>query len=254
MRRSLLALALCLVGIGNAAAQTAQSAPPAPSADESDAASDPSIGGLFVELWHDLPRMASRSNLVILGSSAAASLAIQSHEAEWVVRAHQSEELGDIFSSYPGSGWIQITGAVGTYVVGRATGNAKATSVGTDLVQAQLLDGVLVTGVKYASQRKRPDGGHHSFPSGHTSSIFASAAVLSRHFGWRVGVPAYSLASYVGVARVQEQHHYVSDVVFGAALGIVSGRTVTVGKRSTPFQVAPVATAGGGAVILTRTW
>lgn len=243
MRRSLLAIALCLAGVLPVEAQSTQ-APP----------DDASIGGLFVGLWHDLPRMAKPSNLIILGTGGALALVAENSDAIMGARVSGSDELGEWFNggSFPGNGWVQISGAVATYVGGRVSKNATALSVGTDLVQAQVLNTVLTTSVKYASQRTRPDGGSHSFPSGHTSSIFANAAVLSRHFGWRVTVPAYGLATYVAVARVQENHHYVSDVVFGAALGLVSGRTVSVGKASTPFQILPSLLPGGAAIYFTR--
>lgn len=243
MRRSLLAVALCLVSALPAAAQSPQ-APP----------DDATIGGLFVDLWHDLPRMVKPSNLIILGAGGTLSLIAANSDEVIGARVAGSDELGEWFNggSYPGNGWVQITGAVATYVAGRMTKNSTALSVGTDLVQAQLLNTLLTTGVKYASARTRPDGGHHSFPSGHTSSIFANAAVLSRHFGWRVTVPAYGLATYVGVARVQENHHYASDVLFGATLGLLSGRTVSIGKPSATFQVAPSLLPGGGAIYFIR--
>ncbi|MEP6783971.1 MAG: phosphatase PAP2 family protein [Acidobacteriota bacterium] len=224
---------------------------PAPA--DAGAPADASIGGLFVELWHDLPRLASVSNLFILGGGGTVALAVEESDASILARVSNSE-FGELFNhgSAPGDGWVQVGGALGTYVIGRVTGNATTLSVGTDLVQAQLLNAVLTTGVKYAAQRTRPDGGHHSFPSGHTSSSFAGAAVLSRHFGWRVSVPAYGVASWVAIARVEEHHHYVSDVVFGAALGVVSGRTVTVGKGSSQFRVSPALLPGGGGIYFTR--
>jgi membrane-associated phospholipid phosphatase len=55
-----------------------------------------------------------------------------------------------------------------------------------------------------------------SFPSGHSASEFSTAAVLSRHCGWKVGVPATVVAAYVATARVKDNRHYLSDVIFGA--------------------------------------
>jgi membrane-associated phospholipid phosphatase len=76
---------------------------------------------------------------------------------------------------------------------------------------------------------------------------FASATVLQQHFGWRAGAPAYALASYVALSRVQMQRHYLSDVAFGAALGIAAGRTITVGHERN-LRVEPMAADGGGGV------
>jgi membrane-associated phospholipid phosphatase len=99
--------------------------------------------------------------------------------------------------------------------------------------------------------RTRPDGTQYSFPSGHSSVSFATATVLQRDLGWKVGVPAYGLATYVAASRIQDKRHFLSDVTFGAAIGIVAGRSVTVGSGNAKFAVAPSATPGGGGVTLT---
>jgi hypothetical protein len=77
---------------------------------------------------------------------------------------------------------------------------------------------------------------------------FASATVLQRHFGWKAGIPAYAVASYVAASRVQTQRHYLSDVAFGAALGIVAGRTVSVG-HGRQLMLTPMALHGGGGAV-----
>jgi membrane-associated phospholipid phosphatase len=75
--------------------------------------------------------------------------------------------------------------------------------------------------------RTRPDGGHQSFPSGHAASAFAGAGFLQRRYGWGFGIPAYAVASFVGYSRVESKHHYTSDVVAGAAIGIAANLVFT---------------------------
>ena len=113
-------------------------------------------------------------------------------------------------------------------------------------MQAQLVAHALTYSIKFSVGRSRPDGGGFSFPSGHTTSAFASATVLQRHFGWKVGVPAYAAAGYVAASRVQGKRHYLSDVMFGAALGIVAGRTVTM-PGGHKMSVGPIGTEFGPA-------
>jgi hypothetical protein len=90
-----------------------------------------------------------------------------------------------------------------------------------------------------------------SFPSGHSASAFATAGVLQRHYGWKVGVPATVVAAYVATARVHDNKHYLSDVIFGGAMGIAAERTVTLNSGRYGLVVSPSATPGGGRLTVT---
>ena len=147
-----------------------------------------------------------------------------------------------------GSAPVQLGTALATYALGKATHSSTVTSLGSDLFRAQIVTQTMTQGIKLAAGRTRPDGTPYSFPSGHTSSAFATATVLQRHFGWKAGIPAYSVASWVAASRIQTKRHYVSDVAFGAALGIVGGRTVTIGHGDARFAVAPAVAPGGAGV------
>lgn len=74
--------------------------------------------------------------------------------------------------------------------------------------------------LKYAVKEDRPDHSNmHSFPSGHTSTAFATATFIQRRYGWKLGVPAYAVATYIGWGRVYAKKHHWWDVVAGAAIG-----------------------------------
>ena len=67
------------------------------------------------------------------------------------------------------------------------------------------------------------------FPSGHTTLAFAAATSVSlSHPRWYVIVPAQTWAATMGVSRVWHGAHYPSDVLAGAALGIVVAGAVHV--------------------------
>jgi len=103
-------------------------------------------------------------------------------------------------------------------------------------------------------RRERPDGSNNlSFPSGHSSVTFATATVIERHLGWRKAIAAYAIASYVAMSRIHDDQHYLSDVIFGAAVGSIAGRTV-VHHAADYWAMTPVAVPGGGvALMVTRT-
>ena len=108
--------------------------------------------------------------------------------------------------------------------------------------------------LKYSVRRLRPDKTDRAaFPSGHASASFALATVAASKWGWKVGVPACILASFVGFSRMENGSHYLSDVFFGAGLGIVSGRAAyKVRRQAHPDRYAftPFVSPGGGGVAI----
>ncbi len=81
--------------------------------------------------------------------------------------------------------------------------------------------------LKRAINKQRPNGGDHAWPSGHTSSAFTGAAVLQIRHGWRVGIPAYLVAGYVGWTRVNADAHDYWDGLGGMIVGIGSAYLFT---------------------------
>ncbi|MDE6007456.1 MAG: phosphatase PAP2 family protein [Muribaculaceae bacterium] len=96
--------------------------------------------------------------------------------------------------------------------------------------------------LKYSISERRPDGSDwHSFPSGHTSATFATAAFLQRRYGWAWGAPAYALAAYVGWGRCFAKRHHWYDVLAGAAIGAGSAYIFTKPfARKHNLQISPV--------------
>jgi len=135
--------------------------------------------------------------------------------------------------------------AFATYAIGRSLNKPGVMSLGGDLIRAQIMAEILTVGVKQSTRRSRPEGSGFSFPSGHTATAFASATVIQQHYGWKFGAPAYAVATYVAASRVEMKKHYLSDVAFGAAIGIVAGRTVTIGHQR-KFTMTPIASTDGG--------
>jgi membrane-associated phospholipid phosphatase len=152
-----------------------------------------------------------------------------------------------------GSFMFQIGAGFATYGAGKAMHNQKVAFVGRDIVRAQILSQTLVQVLKYTVRRDRPDHSNDkSFPSGHAASAFATATVLNRHYGWKIGVPAYALGSYVALARMSWNRHHASDVVMGAGFGIASARTVTVGVGKSKFNLGVQPQTGGASLNFTK--
>lgn len=82
--------------------------------------------------------------------------------------------------------------------------------------------------LKYIVKKDRPDHSDRlSFPSGHSMVSFTGAAFLQRRYGWKFGIPAYALSTYVAWSRVYGQKHDYWDVLAGAAIGVGSAYIFT---------------------------
>ena len=253
-----LALTLSLaVGVAaapfDAAAQTIAPQSLAPAAPLSGASSSDGLRDIVSKAIADFSRLPSFDTLTILSVGGAAAAVGHSVDGSVTRTLAGSDRLGSVLHSGEtlGGARMQLAGALATYTLGRITDSPRVTSVGADLIRAQIVTQTLTAGIKLTVGRQRPDGTQYSFPSGHSSVTFATATVLQRNFGWTVGVPAYGLAAYVAASRVQAERHFLSDITFGAAIGIVAGRTVTVGRGDARFAVSPAAVPGGAGVSFT---
>jgi membrane-associated phospholipid phosphatase len=210
-----------------------------------------SLGSVFKGLPGDFRRIASRQSAMTLGIAGAASLLAVPKDREItnsLVTSHgldRTLEAGDVL----GDGYVQVGAALGTLAIGHLANRPAIAATGADLLGAQLVNAAITESIKVTARRRRPDGGHFSFPSGHASATFATASVLQRRFGWKVGIPAYILGTYVAASRLQENQHYLSDVVFGAAIGIVAGRVVQIHGRMRNLSASAVPLKGGAAIL-----
>ena len=111
-----------------------------------------------------------------------------------------------------------------------------------------LVGGGIAPGLKHVFPEERPDhSDNRSFPSGHSSEAFAAAATLENRYGWKAGLPAFALASFVAVARVEARKHHWYDCVAGAAIGTGSGLLLTR-RRDDAVRMVPWADSGGGGI------
>ena len=183
--------------------------------------------------------------LLVGGGATAVGAIFDDEVADWI--AEPDHGFGKSFES--GASPAVLGGAVGAlFLTGRAVSAPRYRAMTYDWAHAFLINAGYTTLLKELVQRERPNGEDQmAFPSGHASNAFALAAVAERHYGWRAGLPAYTLASAVAVSRLQRNKHYLSDVMAGATLGYIVGRTVVRvnspaidQSRGARFSVSPV--------------
>jgi len=108
-------------------------------------------------------------------------------------------EIGDGF----GNPLFVAAAATGMLLGGRAASPDKFRNASYDLFTATTVNFLYTEALKAAVDRTRPNGSNNnSFPSGHTSNVFTWATVIDHHYGPKVGVPMYALATFVAGSRI----------------------------------------------------
>lgn len=214
------------------------------------------IHALFYGLLEDVKHLPSKPNLYI--AAIGGGLAAAVHPVDTMLNEKLLSHDALVTNIWKpghlvGNDFVQTGFAVATFAYGRFTDAPKVSHFGMDLLRAQIITGALTEGLKYVVGRERPNHmGDPSFPSGHAAITFATATVIERHLGWKMAGLGYAVAAYVATSRLHDNVHYASDVVFGAAIGTISGRTVTQHGRNA-WTLIPVRTPGGVALMFTRT-
>jgi hypothetical protein len=209
------------------------------------------VSALGHNLVDDIKHLPRRNSVYWLVGGGVAALAVHPLDDD-VNRRLLGSDISNAFipGKYIGSTEVQVGAALTTYIIGRKRHMTRVQHLGMDLLEAQLLTEGIVELTKVAVRRDRPinpDGSSapgYSFPSGHAAITFASATVLQQHLGWKAAVPTYSLATYVAASRLHDNRHFLSDVVFGASVGIIVGRSVTWHGRNT-YSLSAVPVPGG---------
>ena len=126
--------------------------------------------------------------------------------------------------------YLQFAPAVAVYGLNMAGIKGKHNLRDRSLIylMSNIFLNAAVTPIKNITKEQRPDGTPNtSFPSGHTTEAFASAEFLREEYKdvspW-YGIAGYAVATATGVLRMYNNKHWLSDVVAGAGLGIVSTR------------------------------
>lgn len=130
--------------------------------------------------------------------------------------------------------------------------NAKAVHMVKSTVYAALFTSIL----KYTIREKRPSTEKRdAFPSGHTTTAFAFASVVATEHEWYWTVPAYTLASFTALSRINDNAHQLHDVIAGAVIGTSYGLSIYYMDKNKEsfFSKTFVAPYGDGLIAMYKT-
>jgi membrane-associated phospholipid phosphatase len=190
------------------------------------------VGLLAILLCHAAgaaePLSSSQRDVEKAGSVVRWAIPATALLATWLADPVRSDESGD----------AQARSDYDLLNMGGSPRHDLALAVG----RSWLLTGAL----KVTVDEARPDGGTHSFPSGHASMAFAGAEFLRKQYGWQWGAPAYVAAGFVGWSRVEARRHYTHDVLAGAMIGMLANHDWREWRTSAGrLSLAPVPLSAG---------
>ncbi|MFT4578722.1 MAG: membrane-associated phospholipid phosphatase [Nitrospinales bacterium] len=183
-------------------------------------------------------------------------------------RSSTTDDVSEFFERF-GNGAISLPALGAFYLYGYFGENAKAERTALIAVESFLVTGLFTTVLKTVAGRHRPSTGdsstsfdgfttdHGSFPSGHTSTVFAIATVIANEYE---DVPfikpiSYGIATMTGLSRINDEKHWASDIFLGAALGYFTSKTLLrlhSNKKGQHFTIYPRADRNGGGIVLAK--
>lgn len=192
---------------------------------------------------------------IFTGVAVASGFADESIQRNALTLRNKSKavrNVGKFVSNFGGVYEVVSLAAFGGYGVIAHNNKMKTTTLLAS--QAYITGGIIESVLKTLSGRTRPNyysngveaepkfigpfgntakdatgkRSNSSFPSGHTTVAFAAATVFAKEYANHPIVPiiAYSAATLISVSRITENKHWATDVLVGAALGLLTGRQV----------------------------
>lgn len=174
--------------------------------------------------------VTQKSNLMILGIAGLGALLayqfddqMQAYSQREGLLPNRVSKFGNIYGVLGSALLLPASIIITSKVAGES--NREMLEKLEFAVSALVANGVTTIILKKLSGRERPNRSNsRSMPSGHTSQSFAVAAVANELYGNKVGTVAFLIAGLVAISRINDNEHYLSDVIMGAGLGIIIGR------------------------------
>lgn len=208
---------------------------------------------------NDLLSIFSKENrqIIIYGTAATVLLAILedqiSDPAQAAAVRHKPLGKWSALGDYSGQIIPNALYVIGMGGYGLLADDSSALKKMSVMVRATLSASIVSTALKTIVREPRPHDPSvkNSFPSGHSTTAFAFASVIGAEHGPWAGAAAYSLATLVALSRINDNRHYLHDVVGGAAIGLSYGISISRRANKLEAESAPAVAMTYAAVLPT---
>ncbi len=211
--------------------------------------------------WYsDLTSPVTTDAKYITMGGLASTLMVYANKSNRTYRKRESFAEAQPFGKYGiigdimGRGVLNATYAIGYLAHGYYSENMKSVQNGEHMAKASIYTTSIIMLTKMLVSERRPGypDDDSSFPSGHSAASFAFASVVTARHGWYWGGAAYSIASFISISRINDDFHYLHDVIAGATIGAAYGwGTYYNYKKGKPYFLNPIFVDNGGGLNVT---
>lgn len=210
-----------------------------------------------LNIWNDFTSpVTTDAKYITLGGLTATAMVFANKD----FRTYRKRESFDdarpfgnygFIGEYLGYGFLNAVYTLTAYYYGTQTGEEKYFQAAEHMAKASLYSSGLTLVLKTAINERRPGypDDSNSFPSGHSSASFAFASVIAARHGWYWGGLAYGTATFVALSRINDDFHYLHDVLFGMTIGAAYGWGIYNNyKNGAPYFLTAIPLDGGAGV------
>lgn len=217
-------------------------------------------------VWKDFisPVTTNAKYIALSGTTLASILAFNDHDLNQKARRNTQyrRPLRDFGYFGEAIGWGYLNGIYSLgYLAHAYWQNDKLSFERFEMMtNASLFTLFWTSGLKTAIKSRRPGypEENDSFPSGHSSMSFAFASLVTAEHGLYWGLPAYVMAAFISYSRLNDDFHWIQDVIAGAAIGASYGWGVYLNRRKKDvpfmFSVLPSTRGDGGFLTFSTTY
>ena len=191
-----------------------------------------SLKRFHINLGHNFIGLFKSANVepLVVGSTSAAISASEDQNLHNYFKTENTDGILTTTGATLGKPYLVAPAVFGLLLYGHHSSSRHFRTFTYALAQAYTINLGLTAALKAATRRERPDQSNdHSFPSGHAADSFMAATVISKYYGRKATFIAYTAAGFISFSRVKRDVHWMSDIVAGATLGYIVGRTAAAG-------------------------
>ena len=215
--------------------------------------------GIFSEIGSDLatPITTPARNLFLSGLVSTSLVYLNSREKNYRKRVSfdDSKPLGDFgfIGDTVGYGLLNVSYVLSTWIYGKNKNDQLALKNAELMARASFYTAAVSNIMKATIHETRPGypDKHDSFPSGHSSAAFAFATVVAANHGWMWGGLAHGAAGFISISRINDDFHYLHDVIAGITIGISYGWGLHYNfEKGAPYWFSAIPVPGGSGLLV----